>query len=174
MTVPKPWQAGHGRAETTWPRKVRCTDWTSPRPPQVSQVARWVPAAVPAPEQVVQSTAVSTVIGASTPNAVSCRSSSSRRIASAPGRVRGRGPARRRRAAEEGVHDVLEADERAGAAGAARAAAAAGRQRVAAEVDDLPLLGSESTSYAALISLNFSCASGSGLTSGWNWRASLR
>jgi hypothetical protein len=58
----------------------------------MSQVAGWVPAAAPAPLQVVHRTAVSTVIGASTPNAVSSSSSSSRRIASAPGRVRGRGP----------------------------------------------------------------------------------
>ena len=82
-------------------------------------------------------TAVSTLIGASTPNAVSCRSSSSRRIASAPGRVRGRGP-RDGRAAEERVHDVLEADERAGRR--RRPPPPPGRQRVAAEVDDLPLL----------------------------------
>ena len=52
MTVPMPWQVGQGRAETTWPRKVRCTVCTSPRPAQVSQVVGWVPGAVPAPVQV--------------------------------------------------------------------------------------------------------------------------
>ena len=137
MTVPKPWQAGHGRDETTWPRNVRCTDWTSPRPPQMSQVVGWVPGAVPAPEQVVHDDRG--VDG-------------DRRLDAERGLVQvelepqdrvGAGPDARARptaggAAEERVHDVLEADERAAAAGPATAAA--GRERVAAEVDDLPLL----------------------------------
>ena len=59
--MPVPAQVGHGRLVITWPRNERCTLWISPRPPQVSQVAGWVPGAVPAPAQVAQTTAVSTV-----------------------------------------------------------------------------------------------------------------
>ena len=43
MTLPKPWQGGHGREVITWPRNERCTLWISPRPRQMSQVAGWVP-----------------------------------------------------------------------------------------------------------------------------------
>jgi hypothetical protein len=32
MTVPKPWQLAHGRDVITWPRKLRVTCCTSPRP----------------------------------------------------------------------------------------------------------------------------------------------
>ena len=60
MTVPKPWHAAHGREVMTWPRKLRVTCWTSPRPRQTSQVRGEVPGRVPAPLQVGQATAVST------------------------------------------------------------------------------------------------------------------
>ena len=157
-----------GRAETTWPRKVRCTDWTSPRPPQVSQVAGWVPARR---------------AGAGAGGAEHRGVDGDRRLDAERGLVQvelepqdrvGAGPGTRARArgaaagaAEERVHDVLEADERAGAAGPpgrrrrpGRAGRRPGRRSAASR-------SSERTSYAALISLNFSCASGSGLTSGW-------
>ena len=92
MTIPVPEQVGHGRLVITWPRNDRCTLWISPRPPQVSQVAGWVPGAVPAPEHVEQTTAVSTVRSLVTPNAVSASSRSSRISASEPCRTRLRGP----------------------------------------------------------------------------------
>ena len=45
MTSPTPRQVGHGRDVITWPSSERCTLWTSPRPPQVSQATgpscRW-------------------------------------------------------------------------------------------------------------------------------------
>ena len=138
MTEPRPAQRGQARVVMTWPRNERCTDCTSPRPWQVSQVDGNVPGAVPWPSQVEQTTAVSSVSSRSTPNAVSLRSHSMRSSASAPWRIAAARAAGAGAAAEEGVHDVAEPAEalrerRAGAAGTAR-------QRVAAEVDDLALL----------------------------------
>ena len=134
ITVPKPWQAGHGREVMTWPRK-RAGDLLdlAAAPADVAGAAATVPGAVPAPGQVAQTTAVSTWISRVAPKAASARSMSSRIKASWPRRCRGRGPARRAAAAEEGVHDVGEAE--------ARPEAAAGRsKRVAAEVVQLALL----------------------------------
>ena len=62
-------QAGHGREAITWPRNDRVTWFTSPRPPHTSQVSGWVPGAVPSPEQVGQTTAVSTTSSRVAPNA---------------------------------------------------------------------------------------------------------
>ena len=76
----------------TWPRKDRRTWLISPRPPQTSQVTGWVPGAVPSPEQVGQTTAVSTVSSRVAPNAHSERSSSMRIVALRPRRARLRGP----------------------------------------------------------------------------------
>src|SRR4051812_10721238 len=92
MTWPVPAQVGQVREETTWPRNERCTLCTSPRPPQVVQVAGWVPGAVPAPLHAVHRTAVSTVISLVVPKTVSSRSSSTRMSASPPSRTRLRGP----------------------------------------------------------------------------------
>ena len=92
MVSPVPRQVGHTRAVTTWPRKLRWTDWTSPAPPQVSQVTACVPGAVPAPVQTVHSTAVSTLISRFTPLAHSARVSFARSSASEPGCTRLRGP----------------------------------------------------------------------------------
>ncbi len=65
---------------------------TSPRPPQTSQVSGWVPGAVPSPEQVGQTTAVSTVRSLVAPNAHSDRSRSTRTVAFLPRLARLRGP----------------------------------------------------------------------------------
>ena len=92
MTVPKPPQAGQGREVITWPRNDRVTWLTSPRPPHTSQVSGWVPGAVPSPEQVGQTTAVSTISSLVAPNAHSDRSRSTRMVALRPRRARLRGP----------------------------------------------------------------------------------
>ncbi len=92
MTSPNPRQTGHGRDVMTCPRNDRCTDCTSPRPPQVSQVDGALPAREPPPSQESQSTAVSTVMSRLTPLAHSSRVSSSRNSASEPGWTRLRGP----------------------------------------------------------------------------------
>src|ERR1700681_3852528 len=69
ITVPKPPQPGHGRDVITWPRNDLVTWLTSPRPLQTSQVLGWVPGAVPSPEQLGQTTAVSTTRSLVVPNA---------------------------------------------------------------------------------------------------------
>jgi hypothetical protein len=92
ITVPNPPQPGHGREVITWPRKDRVTWLTSPRPLQTSQVVGWVPGAVPSPEQVGHTTAVSTTRSLVVPNAHSDRSSSTRMVALRPRRARLRGP----------------------------------------------------------------------------------
>ena len=94
-----------------------------------------MPGAVPAPLQVWQTTAVSTLIGASIAERglVQVELQPQDRVGAGPG---ARAWSARGRVAEERVHDVLEADERAGA-GAGRAARP---ERIAAEVDDLALL----------------------------------
>ena len=86
MTVPKPWQALHGRVVITWPRNERCTCWTSPRPLQTSQVRRAGARLGAAPWQVPQATAVSMVSSCSAPNTASARSMSRRTRASWPRR----------------------------------------------------------------------------------------
>jgi hypothetical protein len=74
MVVPKPRQFGHGRIVRTSPRNERCVCVTSPRPWQISQVTGSDPAAAPDPEQVGQTTAVSTFSSRVVPNAASLRS----------------------------------------------------------------------------------------------------
>ena len=49
ICCPVPPQAEHGRLVITWPRNDRCTDWTSPVPPQMAQVRGDVPGAQPLP-----------------------------------------------------------------------------------------------------------------------------
>ena len=136
MTSPTPPHTGHGRDVITWPSSDRCTVWTSPRPPQVSQVTGVELPLVPLPWQRSHSTAVSTVTCLVTPVAHSARSSRIRSSESEPGRTRPIGPAGGRPAAEEGLEDVAEPAE------TAEAVARRGRvlQRIAAEVDDAPLL----------------------------------
>ena len=92
MIWPKPWQVMHGRVVITWPRKLRCTCWISPRPAHTSQVRVEVPGCIPAPRQVEQATAVSMVRSFCAPNTASPRSMSSRTRASWPRVVRERGP----------------------------------------------------------------------------------
>ncbi len=93
---PVPPQAVHGRVVITCPRNERCTDCSSPLPPQVAQVRGDVPGAQPEPWQFSHSTAVSTVISRRTPNAASSRVSDICSSASAPGRTRlRRAPPRR-------------------------------------------------------------------------------
>ena len=88
--------AGAGRADCGWRRpgrgSPRWTLCTSPRPEQVVQVVACVPGAVPAPVQMLQRTAVSTVMSLVVPNTVSSSSSSTGMSASRPARVRLRGP----------------------------------------------------------------------------------
>ena len=137
ITVPMPAQVGHGRLVITWPRKDRCTLCTSPRP--LAGVAggrvgarrgagagagradhRGVDGEVP---------------GGAERGLGQLQVQPDQRVRALPDPA---ARAARGGRAEEGVHDVAEAAE----AGAERAAgrAAAGRQRVAAEVHDLPLL----------------------------------
>src|SRR5581483_11257172 len=92
MTVPKPPQPGHTLVVMTCPRNERVTWLTSPRPLQMSQVCGWVPGAVPSPEHVGQTTAVSTVSSRVAPKAHSDRSSSIRIVALRPRCARLRGP----------------------------------------------------------------------------------
>ena len=116
------------------------------------------------------------VIGASTPNAVSARSRSSRRMASAPGRVRGRGPRPPPAAppAPKKASMMSWKPTNGPLPGPAGPGPPPGASGSPPRSTICRFLSSESTSYAALMSLNFSCASGSGLTSGWYLRASLR
>ena len=74
MTSPKPWQAAHGREVMTWPRKLRWTIWTSPRPPQASQVRLLEPGWAPSPAHVPHRSAVSIVSSFVPPNTASSRS----------------------------------------------------------------------------------------------------
>ena len=128
------------RVVITWPRNERCTDCSSPVPPQVAQVRGDVPGAHPEPEQVSQRTAVSTVSSRRTPNAASSRVSVICSRASAPGRTRLRRDAATAAAgtAEERLEHVAEPAE-AGERIARRPRPL--RERIAAEVDDAALLG---------------------------------
>src|SRR5580693_9140962 len=92
MTVPKPPQPGHGREVIIWPMNDRVTWLTSPRPLQISQVTGGVPGAVPSPEQVGQTTAVSTTRSLVVPNAHSDRSISTLMVALRPRLARLLGP----------------------------------------------------------------------------------
>ncbi len=92
ITVPNPPQPGHGLVAITWPRNDRVTWLTSPRPWHTSQVSGCVPGAVPSPEQVGQTTAVSTTRSLVVPNAHSARSSSTRMVAFRPRLALLRGP----------------------------------------------------------------------------------
>src|SRR5258708_26017616 len=92
MTVPNPPQLGHARDVITWPRNDLVTWLISPRPLQTSQVVGWLPGALPSPEQVGQTTAVSTVSSLVAPNTHSARSRSTRMVALRPRRARLRGP----------------------------------------------------------------------------------
>ena len=92
MSWPKPWHVMQGRVVMTWPRKLRCTCWISPRPPQTSHVRVEVPGCMPPPWQVPQATAVSIVSSFCPPKTASPRSMSSRTRASWPRVVRERGP----------------------------------------------------------------------------------
>ena len=137
MTVPNPPHAGHGREVITWPRNERVTWLTSPRPPQTSQVSGWVPGAVPSPEQVGQTTAVSTARSLVAPNAHSDRSSSTRMVAFRPRLARLRGP---RVAAPAPKNASMMSLNGNPAAEAARPAAGR-RERIGAQVVHLALLG---------------------------------
>ena len=137
MTSPTPPHTGHGRDVITWPSSERCTVCTSPRPPQVSQATGVELPWVPLPWHRSHSTAVSTVTCLVTPVAHSARSSRIRSSESAArphpaDRAAGASVA----AAEERLEHVAEPAE------TAEAVARRGRvlQRIAAEVDDAPLL----------------------------------
>src|ERR1017187_7581658 len=136
MIVPNPPHCGQGREAITWPRNERVTWLTSPRPPHTSQVSGCVPGAVPSPEQVGQTTAVSTASSFVEPNAHSDRSSSTRIVAFRPPPGPAARPAGPRASAEEGIHDVAERETRRETAGAS----APGRgERVGSHVIHLPL-----------------------------------
>src|SRR5215469_6475419 len=92
ITVPYPPQPGHGREVIIWPRKDLVTWLTSPRPLQTSQVTGCVPGAEPSPEQVGQTTAVSTTSSLVVPKAHSDRSRSTRIVALRPRLALLRGP----------------------------------------------------------------------------------
>jgi len=172
ITLPKPLQRGHGREVITWPRNERCTCCTSPRPMQVSQVSGWVPGAQPDPSQVVHTTAVSIVSSRVVPKAVSARSSSTRSVALRPRRARVRGP--REVAVPKKASMMSLNGKPAPPNGPAPPAPPPGANGSAPRSYISRFLGSESTSYAWVISLNRSWVSGSGLTSGCSSRASRR
>ena len=139
---PVPPQAEQARVVMTWPRNERCTDWISPAPPQVAQVRGLVPGAQPSPWQVSHTMAVSTVISRRTPNAVSSSVSEmlQQRVGARPHPAApAAAAAHRAAAAEERLEHVAEPAEAAERAAGRRPAGR--RQRVAAEVDDAPLLG---------------------------------
>src|SRR5215469_3831351 len=92
ITVPYPPQPGHGRDVIIWPMNDLVTWLTSPRPLQMSQVVACVPGAVPSPEHVGHTTAVSTTSSLVVPNAHSARSRSTRLVALRPPLARLRGP----------------------------------------------------------------------------------
>ena len=171
MTVPNPPQCGHGRDVITWPRNERVTWLTSPRPPQTSQVSGWVPGAVPSPEQVGQTTAVSTTSSRVVPKAHSDRSSSTRMVALRPRRARLRGP--RAVAPAPKNASMMSLNGKPGPKPPAPAAPlGANGSAPWSYICRFP--GSESTSYAWVISLNRSWVCGSGFTSGCSSRASRR
>src|SRR5580693_4726236 len=92
MTVPKPPHPGHCLEVIIWPMNDLVTWLTSPRPLQISQVTGCVPGAVPSPEQVGHTTAVSTTRSLVVPKAHSDRSRSTRIVALRPRRARLLGP----------------------------------------------------------------------------------
>ena len=120
MVSPVPRQVGQGRAVMTWPRKDRCTVCTSPAPLQVSQVSVEVPGAVPAPVHTEQRMAVSTVISLRHPGRALGEAEPDLEQGVGPGlHPTGRTAATRSpAAAEEGVHDVAEAEALGTEAGA--------------------------------------------------------
>ena len=138
MTVPKPPQPGHGLDVIIWPMNDLVTWLTSPRPLQTSQVTGCVPGAEPSPEQVGQTTAVSTTSSLVVPNAHSARSRSTRMVALRPRRARLRGP--RGAAPPPKKASIRSLNGKPGRAEPASARAAALRVRVGAEVVHLALL----------------------------------
>ncbi len=122
----------------TWPRNDRVTWLTSPRPLQTSQVVGWVPGAVPSPEQVGQTTAVSTTRSLVVPNAHSDRSSSTRMVALRPRRARLRGP--RGPAPPPKNASMMSLNGNPAAPKPPAPAAAARRERIGAQVVHLALL----------------------------------
>ena len=128
----------------------------------MSQVSGWVPAAVPVPVQLVQTIAVSTVSSRVVPNAVSDRSSSTRIVPLRPRRARLRGP---RWVWVPKKASMMSLNGKP-APPNPPPVAAPGAKGSAPRSYISRFLGSESTSYAWVISLNLSWVSGSGLTSG--------
>ena len=175
-TVPYPPQPGQTLAIITWPMNERVTWLTSPRPPQMSQVCGWVPGAVPSPEQVGQTTAVSTVSSLVAPNEHSASSSSILIVALRPRCARLRGP--RLVAPPPAAPKNWSSRSFSGLNPAPNGPAPA--PAVLAANGSTPmsyirrLSVSDSTSYAWVISLNRSWVSGSGFTSGCSSRASRR
>src|SRR5699024_8235182 len=92
MISPVPAQVGHGRLVMMLPSRDRWTDWISPCPWHIPQVAGGASSADPFPRQVSHRTPVSTSTSLETPVAHSWRSSVTRMSASEPGWTRLRGP----------------------------------------------------------------------------------
>src|SRR5580658_7825611 len=170
ITVPKPPQPGQGREVITWPRNDLVTWLTSPRPLQTSQVLGWLPGALPSPEQVGQTTAVSTVRSLVAPNTHSARSRSTLIVALRPRRARLRGP-REAPAAPPKNASMMSLN---GNPAVPKPPAPPGANGSAPRSYICRFCGSDSTSYAWVISLNRSCVTGSGLTSGCSSLASRR
>ena len=158
---------GHGRDVMTWPRKERCTCCTSPRPWQSRRSREGAGGgtgalAGGAPDRGVDWT-----------GRASCRTPSRARSSSIRMRASGRGArgtgAPGRRAAEEGVHDVAEAEARRRPRNPCRRCRTGHRRGRRP-----PSSGRRAPRRPAVTSLNRSCVSSSGLTSGCSSRASLR
>ncbi len=162
--MPWPAQDGQGREVITWPRNERVTWLISPRPPHTSQVSGWVPGALPSPEQVGHTTAVSTTSSRVAPKAHSLRSSSTRIVALRPRRARLRGPRLPapvpKKASMMSLNGKLAVPNPAPPGPPAAAKGSAPRSYI------WRFSGSDRTSYAWVISLNRSWVCGSGLTSG--------
>ena len=172
ITVPKPPQPGHGREVIIWPMNDLVTWLTSPRPLQTSQVTGCVPGAEPSPEHVGHTTAVSITSSRVVPNAHSDRSRSTRIVALRPRLARLRGPRWAapppKKASIRSVNWKPAAPKPAPALAPRCANGSAPRSYI------WRFSGSESTSYALVTSLNRSCNSGSGFTSGCSSLASRR
>ncbi len=170
ITSPWPSQVGQGAIVTIWPSSDCWTRWTWPEPLQAVQRVGLVPGSAQEPEQRSHSTAVRKVTSCSVPKTTSRSSIFTRRSTSPPRRWRGTGPWLRPRIPE----------------------APANMSKMSLKSNPAPPPGKppmpgpppmsywrrlsawERVSYAWETFLNFSAASGSGLTSGWRVRASLR
>ncbi|MDQ1201019.1 hypothetical protein QE449_001637 [Rhodococcus sp. SORGH_AS303] len=175
IVSPAPRQVGHGRAVMTCPRNDRWTDCTSPAPLHVSQRTGVESPLVPEPVHTSHSTAVSTAMCLVTPVAHSSSVSVVRSSESEPGWTRPRGPRVPPPLPPKNASNTSPSPPPKPAPPKPPAPPPPPLSSGSPPRSTMRRFsGSDSTSYAELMSLKRAWADSSGLTSGWNSRASLR